>query len=116
VGLASGYAQSTCSKPLGSTATIVLGAWHRVKGRLTRNLSEFRFLPWLPARPTRTFDLQALEESVIQEKSRAKKALEEEQTRAHELDCRLARQKVCSSKRQRQPEPESRPYNWEGSM
>ncbi|XP_062962603.1 forkhead-associated domain-containing protein 1 isoform X2 [Cynocephalus volans] len=36
---------------------------------------------------------RALEESVTQEKNRAKEALEEEQKRAHELENRLARQK-----------------------
>lgn len=42
--------------------------------------------------------IQALEESISQEKNRAKEALEEEQTKVQELENRLARQKeVCSS-------------------
>jgi hypothetical protein len=38
-------------------------------------------------------DLQVLEESIVQEKLRAKEALEEEQARVQELESCLARQK-----------------------
>lgn len=49
---------------------------------------------------------QALEENFIQEKSRVKEALEEEQTRVQELENRLTHQKeVRTSGRERQLEP-----------
>ena len=46
---------------------------------------------------TTVIDFQALEESIAQEKNRAKEALGEEQKRVQELENRLTRQKKVSS-------------------
>lgn len=46
---------------------------------------------------TTVIDFQDLEESIAQEKNRAKEALEEEQKRVQELENRLTRQKKVSS-------------------
>lgn len=64
---------------------------------------------------TTVIDFQDLEESIAQEKNRAKQALEEEKKRAQELENRLIHQKKVSTwGEQSQPGPRSRSCTQEG--
>lgn len=59
----------------------------------TRGPGRVHFLPWQQVDSTTAVGLQALEESIAQEKNKSEEALETVQTRVRELENHLAGQK-----------------------